>query len=281
MFSNLRFKINFDFHFNDQDVKAYFLIAFLLFFCVTSAFSQILVGPVLGGNYSWTSFRDKDLKKAYGMTPVPGFHAGAHLAFRVRKRFFLHTSLLYASKGRILKGETDTRLRNSSHYNYIDMPINYTVDFKGKVGRSKEFKYFLGIGPNVSYWLGGKGTLYNSDFEENNLEELSYKIVFKKSTDRQKADEMNIENPNRLQLGLNFVAGIVLEPAPRQRVMVSIKYELGHSYLGKSNGIFQNTYFQDPLQSRNQGLRLSLAYLIDLKVEERKKGKSSIDRKKL
>lgn len=214
------------------------------------------------------------------MSPVFGFHVGGHLAFKVRKRFFLHTSLVYASKGRNLTGELDTKLRNSARYNYIDMPISYTVDFKGKIGNSKEFKYFLGIGPNVSYWLSGKGTLYNSDFEENNLGELSYKIAFKKLPDSQKPNEMTIEDPNRLQLGLNFVAGVVLEPAPRQRVMVSIRYELGHSYLGKTNGIFQNTYFQDPLQSRNQGFRVSVAYLIDLKVEDRKKGKSTIDKKK-
>jgi Outer membrane protein beta-barrel domain len=261
-------------------VKAYFLIAFLLFFLTTSTFSQILVGPVAGANYSWTSFRDEDLKDAYGMSPVFGFHVGGHLAFKVQKRFFLHTSLVYASKGRNLTGELDTKLRNKARYNYIDMPISYTVDFKGKIGNSKEFKYFIGIGPNVSYWLNGNGTLYNSDFEENNLGELSYKIAFKKLPDSQKPDEMTIEDPNRFQLGLNFVAGVVLEPAPRQRVMVSIRYELGHSYLGKTNGIFQNTYFQDPLQSRNQGFRVSLAYLIDLKVEDRKKGKSTIDKKR-
>jgi len=258
------------------------LIAFLLllFLLSTSAFSQILVGPVGGVNYSWTSFSNKDLKDAYKMSPVYGFHVGGHLAFLVRRRFFLHTSLLYSSKGRDLEGKLDTKLRNSARYNYIDLPISYTVDFKGKIGRSKEFKYFLGIGPNVSYWLNGRGKLYNSDFEENHLDELSYKVVYKKSPENQEANEMNIVEPNRFQFGLNFIAGMVLEPAPRQRIMVSLRYELGHSYLAKTNGIFLNTYFQDPLQSRNQGFRISVAYLVDLKVEDRKKGKSNIDKRK-
>lgn len=258
------------------------MIAFLLllFLLSTSAFSQILVGPVGGVNYSWTSFSNKDLKDAYKMSPVYGFHVGGHLAFLVRRRFFLHTSLLYSSKGRDLEGKLDTKLRNSARYNYIDLPISYTVDFKGKIGRSKEFKYFLGIGPNVSYWLNGRGKLYNSDFEENHLDELSYKVVYKKSPENQEANEMNIVEPNRFQFGLNFIAGMVLEPAPRQRIMVSLRYELGHSYLAKTNGIFLNTYFQDPLQSRNQGFRISVAYLVDLKVEDRKKGKSNIDKRK-
>jgi hypothetical protein len=154
------------------------------------------------------------------------------------------------------------------------------VDFKGKIGQGKEFKYFVGLGPNISYWLNGKGTLNNSDLEEADLEEVSYTTAFKKLPEAQAANEMSIEDPNRFQLGLNFVAGMVLEPAPRQRIMISVRYELGHSYLAKTNGLFQNTYFQDPLRSRNQGFRVSLAYLIDLKVEERKKGKSTVDKRK-
>ena len=184
-------------------------------------------------------------------------------------------------KGRVLNGKLDGLLKNSARYNYIDMPINYTVDFRGKIGKSKEFKYFLGIGPNISYWLGGKGKLYNSELEENNLGELSYKIKFGESDGEQAADEMRVENPNRLQLGLNLMAGMVFEPWYKQRFMFSIRYELGHTYLAKSDGNFLNTYFYDPLKSRNQGFRISLAYLVDLKTEERKKGKSTVDKRKL
>jgi hypothetical protein len=241
---------------------------------------QILVGPVGGVNYSWTSFADKDLRDAYRVSPVIGFHAGGHLSFRVQKRFFLHTSLVYSSKGRLLEGKLDGLLRNDVRYNFIEMPISYTVDFKGRISRNKEFKYFLGIGPNLSYWLNAKGTLFNSDFEEENLGELTYHATYKTLTENQAPDEMSIEEPNRVQFGLNIIAGMVLEPAPRQRVMLSVRYEIGHTYLAKTNGMFLNTYYQDPLRSRNQGFRVSLAYLFDLKTEERKKGKSTLDKQK-
>jgi hypothetical protein len=261
-------------------VKTFFNAFFIITTLGSPAFSQILVGPEVGVNYSWTSFREKDLKDQFKMTPVVGYHAGAHLAFKVRNRFFLHLSMLYSSKGRVLQGKFDELLKNSARYNYIDMPINYTVDFKGKIGKNKEFKYFLGIGPNVSYWLGGSGKFFNSELDENNNQEISYKIKFKTPSDDQPANEMRVDNANRLQLGLNFMAGMVFEPWTKQRFMFSMRYELGHSYLAKSDGIFHDTYFQDPLKSRNQGFRVSLAYLIDLKTEERKKGKSTIDRRK-
>lgn len=261
-------------------MRAFYLIFFSVFILALSHSSaQILVGPEVGVNYSWTTFSDKDLNQSYSRSPVLGYHVGGHLAFLVRKRFFLHASLLYATKGRLIEGKDDKLLKNSATYNFIDMPVSYTVDFRGKIGDNKEFKYFLGIGPDISYWLGGKGTFYNIDYAESGTPEIKYKIVFKKSTFGEK--EMNVEQPNRLQLGLNFIAGLVLEPAPRQRIMLSARYELGHSYLAKSGGIFQNAYYQDPLRSRNQGFRISVAYLYDLKTEDRKKGKSTIDRRKL
>jgi hypothetical protein len=259
----------------------YFALGLVLIFNVP-AFSQLLVGPEVGVNYSWTSFHDKELKEVYQMNPTVGFHVGGHIAFKVRKRFFLHTSILYSTKGRTLNGKLDGMLKNSARYNFIDMPINYTVDFRGRIGKGKEFKYFLGIGPNISYWLGGRGKLYNSELEENNVGELSYKINFSNSEDdEQMSDEMRVERPNRLQLGLNLMAGIVFEPWHKQRFMFSVRYELGHTYLAKSDGVFVDTYFYDPLKSRNQGFRISLAYLVDLKTEERKKGKSTLDKRKL
>jgi hypothetical protein len=215
------------------------------------------------------------------MSPVVGFHAGGRLAFKVRNRFFLHASLLYSTKGRAMDGKVDELLKNTAKYNYIDMPINYTVDFRGKIGNNKEFKYFVGIGPNLSYWLGGSGKFYNSDLEDDFRDPIAYKIVFKSPDDDQPEDEMRVERPNRLQLGLNLIAGVVIEPWVKQRIIFSIRYERGHSYLSKTDGEFSNVYFSDPLKSRNQGFRVSLAYLYDLKTEERKKGKSTIDKRKL
>jgi hypothetical protein len=50
----------------------------------------------------------------------------------------------------------------------------------------------------------------------------------------------------------------------------------------EGNGVFPITGdYTEVLQTRNQGFRLSLAYLLDLKVEDRKKGKSTIKKKRL
>jgi hypothetical protein len=255
---------------------------FCLIFLSQLSSAQILVGPTAGGQYSWISFDDKDNKALYKVKPRPGYHAGLALSFQVRKRFFLHTSFLYSTKGKIIEGKEDKLLRNRVRYSYIDIPVLYTVDFKAKLGKLKEFKYYVGIGPNISYWLGGKGKIASSDLHESLVFEKSYKIAFNETLEETGSKEMTIEDPNRIQLGLNLGAGLIFEPFGFQKFMFTVRYELGHSFFSRtSGGVFNDTYYQDVLRSRNQGLRMSLAYLVDLRVEDRKKGRSTIRRKNL
>jgi len=273
-------------------VRFFGLSIFLTVSFFSQSHAQLFIGPVAGANFSWTSFDDKDLKDVYNVVPVWGYHAGVQGAFRVRKRFYLNTSLVYSTKGKVLNSadeqspQHDPFLRNKVTYKFIEMPILYNVDFLGKMG-GKSFKYFLGVGPNLSYWLGGKGELWNVDLEEINYpsenKKLEYKIVFKQDENTLPEDQMNVAEPNRFQLGLNFAAGLDFEPSRNSKMIVMLRYELGGSFLSKtSNGYFITTpSYQDPLRVRNQGFRISVAYLYDLKLEQRKKGKSTIKRKSL
>jgi hypothetical protein len=265
-------------------VKIRNIPCFIFFLSLSNSLSaQILVGPVAGGQFSWISYDDKENKNLYKVKPVAGFHAGAMVSFLVRKRFFLHTSFLYSSKGKVIEGKLDKLLKNEVRYHYIDVPILYTVDFRAKIGRIKEFKYYLGIGPNISYWLGGKGKFYDTHLQENGaFEDREYKIVFDKSPEETQSNEMTVQNPNRTQLGLNLAAGAVFEPFSHQKFMFTLRYEIGHSFFSRtSSGVFTDTYHQDELRSRNQGIRITLAYLVDLKTDTRKRGKSTIKRKRL
>lgn len=261
----------------------------LLFFLLISqiAYSQVLVGATAGGNFSWMSFGDKGLKNTYSISPVFGYHFGGHVSFKVRKRFFLHTSLIYSTKGMVMKGKKeendaeDDLYRLTARYNYIEMPILYTAYFKGTLRGGKVYKFSLGIGPNISYWLGGKGTVENDDTHEFSTGVTDYKIVFNKDPFTAKENEMVVEDPTRIQLGLNLAAGFLFEPARDREILLTVRYEIGHSYLSRESvGSFGPTYFEQPLKIKNQGFRVSLAYTIDLKLETRKKGKSTVDPKK-
>jgi hypothetical protein len=263
-------------------VRLYISILFVIaIFSSQSCEAQLLIGPTFGGQISWINVDEKGDKDFYDIKPKWGYHAGFGLSFRVRKRFFLTSSFLYSTKGKSVEGtsnaKADNLLKHNVTYKYIDIPIIYSVDFRAKVGPNTEFKYFVGLGPNISYWLGGKGTLYNTIYSENQIPELEFKIAFNKDENEAEENEMTIKDPNRVQLGLNLAAGIVLEPVPFQKFMFVIRYELGHSYLSnEGDGHFPNTTYKDNLRTRVQGVRASLFYMIDIRTEERKKGKSTI-----
>jgi hypothetical protein len=265
-------------------MKGFALLTFAaLLLATTTLKAQILIGPVVGPQVSWVSFDNKDNRSLYSRRPVYGFHAGMGLSFRVHKRFFLHTAFLYSTKGKNLEGKQDELLRFKANYRYIDVPMVYTVEFLHKVGRTKQYKFFFGIGPNVSYWLGGKGYLENTQLTEVLVNRIDYKIVFDRDENDYAENEMNVTGANRLQLGLNLMTGISFEPLGYQKIMLTVRYEAGHSFLsteGKGTFLQTNEYVDD-LRTRIQGVRVSFSYLIDLKTEDAKKGKSTINKKKL
>lgn len=241
------------------------------------------MGPVAGPQLSWVSYDDKGNRNLYSQYPTVGFHGGFGCSFRVHKTFFLHTALLYSQKGKRLSGKEDELLKQHTNYRFIELPMYYTVEFRQRVGKTRQYKWFLGLGPNVSYWMGGRGTLENTQLSELLVNRINYRVVFSKKPGEFADDEMNVTDPNRFQFGLVFAGGIVLEPLGYQKIMVTMRYELGHSFMSPTGvGQFNltNEYFDD-MRVRPQGFRLSFSYLIDLKTEESKKGKSTINKKKL
>jgi len=255
----------------------YILCAVLVSFSTTLR-SQILVGPVVGTGISWVRFHEKESRKFYKQTPVPGWMGGVDVSFMVRKSFYMHTALIYSRKGKRLTSDQSPDLKQKEVDHHIDMPILFTHEFKVKMGRYKVVKLYAGIGPNLSYWLGGRGTLNTSQLLEDGYPPIRYRIGFKE--DAGNPSVATVHGANRLQLGLNISLGADFEPWGYHKVYVNLRYELGHSYLAKGGpttfpGV--NDY-SDDVQARNMGLRLSAAYLIDLKTSERKKGKSTMDR---
>jgi hypothetical protein len=273
-------------------VRGVFLII-LTFFCAESS-AQVLVGPVISGHTGWLKYKDSGVKDvAFKVKPSWGYSVGASVSFRVRKRFFLQTSILYTRKSKILKGieesdQSDGDFSNEMKLNFLEMPILYTAEFKGKLGKksNREFKWYLGAGPTISYWLGGKGVLSDGDLLENhpNNNPFSYKITFNKKYEDVKRGEMNVDDPNRIQLGLNLSAGLILEPVGFNKIMIAMRYEFGHSFLSRTNdgffGGFDGLHYSDELQVRMRTINLALHYYIDLKTDQRSKGKSTIKTKK-
>ncbi|MBI1770691.1 MAG: outer membrane beta-barrel protein [Bacteroidetes bacterium] len=242
---------------------------------MTPASGQVLVGPVAGGGVSWVSFHEKESRQLYKQVPVPSFMGGIGLSFQVRKNFYMHTAALYSRKGENLSSSVDPNLKHKEIYHFIDVPIVFAREFKINLGHNKIVKWYAGIGPNIGYWLNGKGSVINNQLLEDGFGQMDYKIEFKGS-DNPDPSRVYITDANRFQLGLNLATGWVFEPVGLQKIYFNVRYELGHTYISKGGmetftGI--NDYHGD-MKARNMGLRISVSYLVDLKPSEKKKGKS-------
>ncbi len=82
---------------------------------------------------------------------------------------------------------------------------------------------------------------------------------------------------------MNFGAGLWVEPMTNRKIMVDLRFELGHSWLAGAQSadyVFPQSYSKN-LQARNLGLRLSLVYLLQTNLDKkvRNKGKSDVVQK--
>jgi hypothetical protein len=159
-----------------------------------SANGQFLVGPKLGVHAGKVKYERESFKARFEPEYKIGGNIGAAVTFPVMEPFSLHAELLFSFKGKsvTIPGES---LKNIGQYYYIEMPImmRYVV--------WPEKSVFLGVGPNLSYWLGGTGKI---DDLESPAAYTSYKIHF---GDGDYPDDMLVTDPTRLQLGLLFGLG--------------------------------------------------------------------------
>lgn len=275
------------------------LIAF--FFLLSKALvAQVIQAGLKGGwNYSWVGIDDKTYKQLVNVKPIHGFNAGAALSFKVRDRYFLHTEYIYSTKGRIVTADPNSPAFQETYYfepdvedrvryHYAEVPVMFLIQFKGKAGKGKEFKWYVGAGPNFSYWLGGRGRVTSGTiaveselYKDEGWMEYKIKLGTRPLEDQATNELVFYNNVRRFQLGLNFGAGLVLEPTPKHRFLVDLRYEFGGSRIGKkdaqANYILPPLYF-DPLMSRSQGIRASIIYLYEFKTDKqtRNRGKSTI-----
>lgn len=278
------------FDFDQRNMKTLLSISLVILSSVADA--QILqTGLKAGYVLSWTRHDDHftDYDDLYRITPVSGFNVGATGIVKIRKRFFLQSEILFTTKGRRLTGRVDKVLTDRATYYHLDVPILYNIHFNGriKLKNIKVFKWYTGVGPNISYWLGGKGRIVNTEFIENQFPEMDYKIRFGERGEDGAQSNIYMKDINRLQLGIQLGGGILLEPINGKKIMIDARFEFGHTWLGSENSadyIIPLDYNSAKnMKDRNNNIRFSVMYLWEKNLEKRsrKKGKSTLKKQRL
>lgn len=257
-----------------------FILSLLSIASIENTTAQVIrFGAKIGGQYDFVKMDEKSVTDTLKLSPGIGFNAGLVLSFKVRNRYFLHTEYLYSTKSKTVKGKIDPYLKDKVTYHYFELPILFTMHFKGQLGKNKNFKWYAGVGPNIAYLLGGSGTVISSELLENNISELSYKIKFEARKDYAHTDEVYYSNINRLQFGINLGTGLLVEPATKHKIMVDLRYTFDQTLFGKQKADYLIPHdYDDELRFRSRGVRFSMMYLFEYNIskKERNKGKSTV-----
>ncbi|MBL0763830.1 outer membrane beta-barrel protein [Marivirga atlantica] len=232
-------------------------------------YAQFYIGPKAGARLSWFEYEDFDTE-AYKKEPSFGYNVGVSTAFKVRKRIFLECDVLYSNQKKIVKGVIDQRLKNKATYHYLNLPILYKVDFSQSLW-DRNFKWYMGAGPNINLWLGGKGSLKAVELFEESIDKLNYEISFEEYPEDPVLGLLYVPEANRVQLGLIFSSGLKFEPAPGQTLNVELQFQWGHSVMANQEALFGGVFaYQDDFRTKAHSVQLSVSYMFDIITKGKK-----------
>ena len=127
-------------------------------------------------------------------------------------KYALLTEFYYSSIGRKVESSNPSIFtRNIAKYNYLHLPIMFRMRFK-----FDSFDWYVILGPQVSYWLGGKGTYDILDGSRDVVNSYDYKINFGEPIND--FGYMNMSDVNRFQLGLSLGLGWYYELNDADRI---------------------------------------------------------------
>lgn len=255
-------------------LRKFWLLSILMFFSGT-AFSQFYIGPKFGLNVYKSKFNFPEDEEFFDQKWKLGYQIGGAFDLPLENIFHFHPELYYSRKGK--KTEIiGTGITNNATYNFIEAPIYLRMSFEGGQGEAGTFYYHIDIGPTISYWLGGKGTL------DAGGPTFDYTIKFGETEDDAPDNAMYITDANRWQWGLSIGFGTTYPVVRHQFVNVDLRIGIGGTHLAGLDGEAHLPIlgFVDSLDVSFLEISLSGSYVFEIDWAQTKKGKSTINRKK-
>ncbi|HEU5291384.1 MAG TPA: outer membrane beta-barrel protein, partial [Cyclobacteriaceae bacterium] len=139
-------------------VAKWLIIAMLLVSLTTSrVFAQnFSLGAKAGPLVLWSPFGDKEDGKGYDVQPKFGYYVAGIINFPLKNNYTCVIEGGFSQKGR--KVEFEGNFNNGTYY-FVDAALLLRKSFNFNLGKNIPATGFFNIGPHISYWLGGKGTV--------------------------------------------------------------------------------------------------------------------------
>lgn len=248
------------------------LVLFLVGLTPNVVGQNFSLGVKAGPSITTGRFQDSDLRNIYRNKIKFGYTAGGFISFPLAKDYSFVAETSFSSKGKKLKINNEGWINNAT-FNFIDLSMALRKSYNYQIRPDIRSKIFLNIGPNIEYWLNGKGEL------EVAGDARKYDIIF--DPEPNLATNNNLyENPNRWLFGIDFGVGMDAPINPHQRVMAELRFTFGQTNLGKDNSssTIELLGFQDDLRMNLKTLSLTIGYAFSFDLKESKMGRSTKDK---
>lgn len=232
---------------------------------------RYFLGVKAGVLTSWTAYGDPDLQSEFSPSPTLGFNVAALVNFSLKKNYSFQSEFGFSRMGRKVDFN-DHSWTNTATYDFLDFSMLLRRSFKLKVLKNIPSNWYVNIGPNIKYWLSGKGNLVSPGLPQ------SYSVVFDGES-KGEYDKMYIRDVNHWLFGIDIGLGANVGTLKGQQLMAELRFMYGHTYLGHKDSVTPQSInilgFDDSLLDNYKVVSLSLAYTLDFYTGQSKMGKSN------
>ena len=228
-------------------------------------------GPLVGVHAYKVAFHHDDEQNNFESKIKQGYRGGAYIEFPLENDFSWAAEGYYARKGRKVAyyGES---IVNDAAYNFFEISVLLRKKYSLSIAEGIPGKLFFNVGPNINYWINGKGKL------DSNVD-LDYEVKFKESDGNIMVNA--ITDANRWLFGLEIGAGLETRVYDTQFFQFEFRFTYGQTYLGdKDSSEIPILAFQDSLRSNYRVLCFIVRYGLDVDLRNAKKGKSTLKKPK-
>ena len=255
------------------------IFAFSVFLCVVycqySSYAQEFSLGIKGGPLAARSvIGDKFDRKDFSQRNKLGYMGAALIIFPLKNNYAFETEVGFSQRGRKILSNGDTWTNTATYY-FADASMLLRKFFPLRIRKDIPTQWFVNIGPNISYWIGGPGDIGVTKMQK-------YDIVFGEmpiEPQEPDFDKMYYTDVNRWLFGINIGTGFVAPLRKSQKLLTELRFTSGHTFYGKTTSASWRTLgFADNLRANEKVLSLTVAYIFDFNIKESRKGKSTKDK---
>ncbi len=235
-------------------------------------------GARIGPNVTFPHFSDPDAKTSMSSLPAIGFVVTGLTQFRMGDHYSFVAEVGYSqktSKFSFANGNSE----NSLHMQFFETSMALRRRFNFKLRKDVYSEFYIHAGPNIDYWISGKGQISTGDGPP-----AAYNVVFDKTPDGN-YNNMYLNGVNRWLFGIDLGVGANAPISAKQKIYVELRATLGQTNLGANSGTSYINLIgfggsdiqQNLLKSNLKSFTISAAYTFSYNYLAAKTGHSTKD----